>query len=269
MVMPTRRAGHPSEVTSYLDLINWMIRRHVDEASLATLVDTLNVAVPRDDEDELSFFNRLRRLITECGFTYGAGALKGHFVDGVHRAARATVRERNTPGMTMGELALFAQTEGDKHRWLRILQLKDRTKEREALAKEARLRRQARVAALTRVTGGTRGCALRDAPVRAIGAVGAPTSGLRYDVSRPKAPGGSTPGGGDKQRYRPRPMDKPFRPKPRAGEYRCWQCGKPAHWAELCPDLDERLRDRLAIASRWSPLDRLRASVISGERASE
>jgi len=142
MVMPTRRAGHPSEVTSYLDLINWMIRRHVDEASLATLVDTLNVAVPRDDEDELSFFNRLCRLITECGFTYGAGALKGHFVDGVHRAARATVRERNTPGMTMGELARFAQTEGDKHRWLRILQLKDRTKEREALAKEARLRRQ-------------------------------------------------------------------------------------------------------------------------------
>jgi len=26
------------------------------------------------------------------------------------------------------------------------------------------------------------------------------------------------------------------------------------HWAEVCPDLDARLRDRLAFASRWSPL---------------
>jgi len=45
MVMPTRRAGNPGEVTSHLKLINWMIRRHVDEASVATVVDTLNVAV--------------------------------------------------------------------------------------------------------------------------------------------------------------------------------------------------------------------------------
>jgi len=41
MVMPTRRAGNPGEITSYLELINWMLRRHVDEASVATLVETL------------------------------------------------------------------------------------------------------------------------------------------------------------------------------------------------------------------------------------
>jgi len=93
-----------------------MLRRHVDEASVATLVETLNVAVQRDDEYELSFAERLRRLNTECGFMYGEGALKGRFVEGVHRAARATVRERNTPGMTMAELARFAQTKGDEHR---------------------------------------------------------------------------------------------------------------------------------------------------------
>jgi len=45
MVMPTRRAGNPGEVTSYPELINWMLRRHVDEASVATLVEALNVAV--------------------------------------------------------------------------------------------------------------------------------------------------------------------------------------------------------------------------------
>ena len=54
MVMRTRRAGIPGEVTSCLGLINWMLRRHVDEASVETLVETFNVAVQRDDQDELS-----------------------------------------------------------------------------------------------------------------------------------------------------------------------------------------------------------------------
>jgi len=254
MVMPTRRAVNPGEVTTYLELINWMIRRHVDEASVATLVGTLKVAVQRDDEDELSFAERLRCPNTECGFMYGDGALKGRFVEGVHRAARATLRGRNTPGMTMAELARVAHTKGDEHRWLRLEQHKERTKEREALAVEARLRRQARAAALPRVTEGTRGYQPRDAPVRTVGAVGAPTPGPRYDGSRPKTSGGSTPGGGDNPRYRPRPRDEPSRPKPRAGDYPWRQCGKVGHWAEVCPDLDARLRDRLAIASRWSPL---------------
>jgi len=254
IVMPTRQTGNPSEVTSYLELINWMIRRHVDQASLATLVETLNVAVQREVEYELSFAERLRRLNTECGFMYGEGDLKGRLVEGVHRAARATVRERSTPGMTMAQLARVAQTKGDEHRWLRLEQHKERTKEREALAEEAQLRRHARAAALPRVTGGTRGYQPRDAPVRTVGAVGAPSPGPRYDGSRPKAPSGSTPGGGDNPRYRPRPRDEPSRPKPRAGEYPCWQCGKVGHWAEVCPDLDARLRDRLSIAIRWSPL---------------
>jgi len=32
-----------------------MLRRHVDQASAATLVENLNVAVQRDEDDELSF----------------------------------------------------------------------------------------------------------------------------------------------------------------------------------------------------------------------
>ena len=180
MVLPTRRAVNPGKVTSYLELINWMIRRHVDEASVATLVETLNVAVQRDDVDELSFAERLRRLNTKCGFMYGEGAFKKRFVEGVHHAARATVHEQNIPGMTMAELARVAQTRGDEHRWLRLEQHKERTEEREALAEEARLWRKARAAALTWVTGGTRGYKPRDAPVWTVGAVGAPTPGARY-----------------------------------------------------------------------------------------
>jgi len=119
------------------------------------------------------------------------------------------VRERNTPGMTMAELARVAQTKGDEHRWLRLEQHKERTKEREALAEEARLRRQARAAALPRITAGARGYQPRDAPVRTVGAVSAHTPGPRYDGSRPKTPGGSTPGGKDNPRYRSRPRDGP------------------------------------------------------------
>ena len=225
MVMPTRRAGNPGEVTSYLERINWMLRRHVDEASVATLVETVNVAVQRADEGELSFAERLRRLNTECGFMYGEGALKGRFVEGVHRAARATVRERNTPGMTMAELARFAQTRakatGDEHRWLRLEQLKERTKEREVLAEESWLPRQARAAALPRVSGGPPGYPPRDVPVRDVGAVDAPTPGgrARPEAARPTAPDGSTPGGGDNSRRRSGQRDEPPRPKPGTGEY--------------------------------------------------
>jgi len=32
------------------------------------------------------------------------------------------------------------------------------------------------------------------------------------------------------------------------------ESGKVGHWAEVCPTLDTRLRDRLAAAMRWSPL---------------
>jgi len=256
IAMPTRRAGNPGEVTFYLELITWKLRRHAEEASVATLVETLNVAVQREDEDELSFAERLGRLKTECGFMYGEGALKTRFVEGVHRAVRATVRQRNTPGMTMAELARVAQTKGDEHRWLRLENLKERTKEREALAEEAQLRWQARVAASPRLSGGVRGYPPRNAPAGVVGAVNAstPGAGARHDESRPWAPDGSTPGGGDNLRRRYRPRDDTPRLRLGAGEYPCWHCGKMGHWAEVCPTLDARLRDRLAMATRWSPL---------------
>jgi len=150
--------------------------------------------------------------------------------------------------MTMAEVARVAQTKGDEHRWLRLQQLKERTKEREVLAEEARLRRHARAAALPRVSGGARGYPSRDAPVRVVGAVDAPTpgGGARREAARPTAPDGPTPAGGDNSRRRFRQRDEPPRPKPRTGEYPCWQCGKVGHWAEVRPTLDAH-----AYATDW------------------
>jgi len=95
--------------------------------------------------------------------------------------------------MTMAELARVAQTKGDEHRWLRLEQNEERTKEREMFAEEARLRRQARAAARPRTSGGARGYPPRDAPVRVVGAVDAPTlgGGARREAARPMEPDGS------------------------------------------------------------------------------
>ena len=100
-----------------------------------------------------------------------AGALKGRFVEGIYRAALATVRERKTFVMTLAELARVSEIKGDKHRWIRHEQHKEKTKEREALAKDNRLRRQARLATALRVSGEARAYPPREAPVRVVGAV--------------------------------------------------------------------------------------------------
>jgi len=38
----------------------------------------------------------------------------------------------------------------------------------------------------------------------------------------------------------------------KAESFPCWQCNQTGHWAEECPELDPRLRARLAQNSRWA-----------------
>ncbi|GAB0498452.1 hypothetical protein MMPV_009796 [Pyropia vietnamensis] len=128
-VMPSRHGGNPGEVNSYLELINWMLRYHADEASLAAQVEEFNRATQTPGESERTFAERLRQLNVLCGFIHPQGVIKGRFVEGVHRAARVTVRERNTPSMTLAELARIAQTKGDEYRWIVSDQRREREKE--------------------------------------------------------------------------------------------------------------------------------------------
>jgi len=58
-VMPSRHGGNPGEVASYLELVNGLLRRHVDEAELAAQVEHFNRAPQASDEDELVFAERL------------------------------------------------------------------------------------------------------------------------------------------------------------------------------------------------------------------
>jgi len=75
-VMPTRRGGNPGEVSSYLELVNWVIRMHADESTVAGLVEQFHQARQEENEDEMSYAERLRVLNTSCGFLHSTGALK-------------------------------------------------------------------------------------------------------------------------------------------------------------------------------------------------
>jgi len=107
-VMPTRRGGNPGEVSSYLELVSWVIRMRAEISTVAGLVGQFHQARQEEKEDAMSYAERLRVLNTSCGFLQSTGALEGRYVEGVLPVVRATLRERNKPGMTLAELSRIA-----------------------------------------------------------------------------------------------------------------------------------------------------------------
>jgi len=200
-----------------LDLVNWIIRKHADESTVAGLVEQFHQARQEEKEDEMSYAERLRVLNTSCGFLHLTGALKGRFVEGVHPVVRAALRERNKPGMTSAELSRIAQTRGDEYRWMQAAQQKERAEEAAKLAEATHLRRQARALVSPRYL-------VRPKTTR--------SESVEHSMATTTPPqvGGSG----------------------KADSFTCWQCNQTGHWAEECPKLDPRLRARLAQNSRWA-----------------
>ncbi|GAB0493385.1 hypothetical protein MMPV_004667 [Pyropia vietnamensis] len=143
-IMPSRHGGNPGEVTCYLQLINWLLRLHADEETLALQVEEFSKATQQAAEDERAFATRLRHLNVLCGFIHSEAMLKSRFVEGCHKAERSTVRERNTPSLTLAELARIAQTNGDEYRWFREEQRKASALEHKRLAEANRAARPTR-----------------------------------------------------------------------------------------------------------------------------
>jgi len=52
-VMPARRGGNPGEVSSYLELVNGIIRMHADESTVAGLVEQFHQARQEENEDDM------------------------------------------------------------------------------------------------------------------------------------------------------------------------------------------------------------------------
>jgi len=142
--MPTRRGGNPRKVSSYLELVNWIICMHADESTEAGLVEQFHQARQKEDEHEMSYAERLRGLKTACGLLHSTGALKGRYVEGVHHVVRATLRERNKPELTLAELSRIARTPGDEYRWIQAAQQKERAEKAAKRAEATRRRRQAK-----------------------------------------------------------------------------------------------------------------------------
>ena len=211
-IMPSSLTGGPGEVTSYLELVNWLLRSFADEASLAIQVEEFHSASQQDDEKELEYADRLRKMNTLCGFIHEQGVIKGRFVEGLHWSVRAEVRERNTPSISLSELARFAQRRGESYRKLREEQRLERLAEARMASEAKEKRRLARAAAK----------APRLTPGLVAGQPG---------PARPPYPPRKGATGEDT----------------RVGSHdKCWNCSEQGHWAHQCPKLDERLRLRLA-----------------------
>ncbi|GAB0496227.1 hypothetical protein MMPV_007539 [Pyropia vietnamensis] len=215
-IMPSRHGGNPGEVTCYLQLINWLLRLHADEETLALQVEEFSKATQQASEDERAFATRLRHLNVLCGFIHSEAMLKSRFVEGCHKAVRSTVRERNTPSLTLAELARIAQTKGDEYRWLREEQRKASALEYKRLAEASRAARPTRPAFVPRSIPRTRVGAVQDDDPE--------VAGVAQPSSAKLTPTGQVGRG-------------------------CWQCGKEGHWVESCPSLDPRIRARLAAAA--------------------
>jgi len=80
-VRPTRRGGHPGGVRYYLELVNWIIRMHADESTVACLVEQFHHSRQEEKEDEMSYAERLRVSNTSCGLLHSTGALEGRYVE--------------------------------------------------------------------------------------------------------------------------------------------------------------------------------------------
>ena len=102
-----------------------------------------------DDEDELSFVERVRKLNNLCGFLHTQPVVKSRFVEGLHWSVRMETREHNTSWATLAELARFAYRRGEAYRMLRDEQRRERqaelAKEKEEARKASELREARRI----------------------------------------------------------------------------------------------------------------------------
>lgn len=112
-IMPSTTGGRTGEVTSYLELVNWLLRSYADEEVISTQVAEFNAASQEEDEDETAFYRRVRKLNALCGYIHSSSQVKGRFLQGIWWEVRTDVREHNNPSMPLEGLVRYAQRKGD------------------------------------------------------------------------------------------------------------------------------------------------------------
>lgn len=112
-LIPSKAGGRAGEVTSYLELVNWLLRSYADEEIISSQVAAFNNVAQEEDETETAFYRRVRDANALCGYIHTASQLKGRFMQGVWWEVRTDVREFNTPDTPIEALVRYAQRKGD------------------------------------------------------------------------------------------------------------------------------------------------------------
>ena len=106
--MPSLQGGRSGEVSSYLELVNWLLRKYADEQTLSDQEALFHAASQEDDETESDYYVRLRDLRRLCGYMHTEGQMKSRFMHGLWWEVRADVREHNTGNMLVEILVQYA-----------------------------------------------------------------------------------------------------------------------------------------------------------------
>jgi len=72
-IMPYLQAWRSGEVSSYLELINWLLRKYADEGSLSDPDSLFHGAAQEADETEIDSHVRLQGLRRLCGYIHTEG----------------------------------------------------------------------------------------------------------------------------------------------------------------------------------------------------
>jgi len=72
-IMPSLQGGRSGEVSSYMELVNWLLRKYADEQSLSGQDALFHGASQEDGETENEFSVRLRGLRRLCGYIHTEG----------------------------------------------------------------------------------------------------------------------------------------------------------------------------------------------------
>jgi len=112
-IMPSLQGGRSGEVSSYMELVNWLLRKYADEQLLSDQDALFHGASREDGETENDFYVRLRGLRRLCGYKHTEGQKKSRYMLGLGWEIRADVREHNTGNMPMDLLVQHAHRKGD------------------------------------------------------------------------------------------------------------------------------------------------------------
>jgi len=111
-IMPSLQGGRSGEVSSSMELVNWLLRKYADDQSLSVQEALLHEVSQEDGETENDSYVRLRGLRRLCGYIHAEGQMKSRYMQGLGWEIRADVREHNTGNMPMDLLVQYAQRNG-------------------------------------------------------------------------------------------------------------------------------------------------------------